>query len=147
MERRGTEGEDKKMMNNHYNKDLKESARKLRKQSVSKAEKLLWRYVLSRNQMGVKFKRQRPIDKFIVDFFSEEINLIIEIDGSSHLHKGNYDKHRQNKLEDLGYSVLRLNEGEVLESLDEVLRKIDHTIYSLKMNPPPVPPSKGGAWP
>ena len=78
-------------MNNNYNKSLKIYAQELRTTSVSRAEKHIWKSLLSRGQMGVKFKRQRPIADFIVDFFSQEIGLIIEIDGNSHHSKGKYD--------------------------------------------------------
>jgi very-short-patch-repair endonuclease len=77
------------MSNNYYNPLLKDFAHELRTETVSKAEKYLWKHVLSRNQQNVKFKRQRPILHFIVDFFAQEIGLIIEIDGNSHLDKGN----------------------------------------------------------
>jgi very-short-patch-repair endonuclease len=52
--------------------------------------------------MGVKFKRKRPIYRFIVNFFSAEIGLIVEVDGNSHFTKGEYDAYRQKKLEELG---------------------------------------------
>jgi very-short-patch-repair endonuclease len=65
-------------MNHFYNKELKLYSRTLRTQSVSKAEKQLWRSVLKSNKIGVKFNRQRPIDHFIVDFFCKELGLIIE---------------------------------------------------------------------
>ena len=74
-------------MNNFYNKDLKIFSRELRTESVSRAEKYLWKSLLKSNKIGVKFNRQRPIDNFIVDFFSKELGLIIEIDGNSHYNK------------------------------------------------------------
>jgi very-short-patch-repair endonuclease len=107
-------------MNNHYNPNLKIYARELRTASVSKAEKYIWKALLSRKQMGVGFKRQRPIDKFIVDFFSAEIKLIIEIDGNSHLKKGEYDFYREQKLQRLGYTIIRFSEGEVINNIDNV---------------------------
>jgi very-short-patch-repair endonuclease len=78
--------------NNNYNKNLKTKSSALRSRSVSMAEKYLWKNILSKGQSGTKFKRQRPINSFIVDFFSQELNLIIEIDGSSHIHKGEQDE-------------------------------------------------------
>jgi len=119
-------------MNNHYNKDLKEFSRELRNETVSRAEKYLWKAALSRGQMSVKFKRQRPIHNFIVDFFSAEVKLIIEVDGNSHFTKGNYDRYRQDTLEQLGYTVLRFNEGDVLNNYPEVDKAIRHAIYCLK---------------
>jgi very-short-patch-repair endonuclease len=123
-------------MNHHYNKELKDYARELRNETVSKAEKYLWKAVLSRCQTGVKFKRQRPVHNFIVDFFAQEIGLIVEIDGNSHVPKGGYDSYRQQQLELLGFTVIRFSEGDVLNSIHEVHVQIAHAIYSLK-NPPP----------
>lgn len=119
------------MSNNHYNKKLKDFAWELRNETVSRAEKYLWKRVLSRNQQGVKFKRQRPIASFIVDFFSQEIGLIIEIDGNSHSNKGDYDRMRQDKLERLGYTMIRFSEGNVLNNLGDVITQIQHAIHAL----------------
>ena len=119
-------------MHDNYNKSLKLFSRELRSESVSRAEKHLWKTVLSRKQLGVSFKRQRPIDNFIVDFFSTEVKLIIEVDGNSHFHKEKYDRFRQDKLEQLGYSIIRFSEGEVLNNISDIYEKLTHVIYSLK---------------
>ena len=119
-------------LNHHYNKNLKEFARELRTQSVSKAEKRIWKALLSKEQTGERFLRQRPINSFIVDFFCPILGLIIEIDGSSHLNKGKYDFYREEKLKSLGYEIIRFSEGEVLNQLDDVAEKIRHVIYCLK---------------
>ena len=118
--------------NNYYNKNLKEFARELRTESVSKAEKLLWKAILSKKQTGERFLRQRPIDNFIVDFFSPDLGLMIEIDGSSHVNKGEYDFYRQQKLERLGYVMIRFSEGEVLQNIDLVKARIDYAIFCLR---------------
>ena len=119
-------------MNHCYNKKLTDYAHELRTTSVSRAEKYLWKALLSKGRSGVKFKRQRPILYYIVDFFSQEIGLIIEIDGNSHSTKSEYDKNRQNQLEKLGYTFLRLQEGDVLNSFNEVQEKIIHAVNCLK---------------
>ncbi len=119
-------------LNNQYNKNLKEFARALRTQTVSKAEKRIWKAILSREQTGIRFLRQRPIDHFIVDFFAPSLKLIIEIDGNSHYYKPEYDRYRQNKLESLGYTLIRFSEGEVLNQLDSVDERIRYVIYCLK---------------
>ena len=116
----------------YYNKNLKEYARELRTESVSRAEKYLWKGLLSRKQTGERFLRQRPIYNFIVDFFAPEIGLIIEIDGSSHFSKATYDRYREDKLNALGYTLIRFSEGEVLNNLDVVSEQIRHVIYCLK---------------
>jgi very-short-patch-repair endonuclease len=122
------------LSNNHYNKNLKEFARELRTKTVSKAEKHLWKCVLSRKQTGERFLRQRPIDNFIVDFFAPEIGLIIEIDGSSHFNKAEYDFYRQKKLESFGYTFLRYSEGEIIQNVRSVKERIDYAIFCLKEN-------------
>jgi|SRR6218665_2219865 len=122
-----------KHSNANYNSDLKQFAHELRTYTVSRAEKYLWQKVLSRNQQGVKFKRQRPIDRFIVDFFSQEIGLIIEIDGNSHVNKGGYDSYRESKLKELGYTIIRFSEGNVLNNIGEVITQLQHVIYCLKV--------------
>ncbi|WP_107039458.1 endonuclease domain-containing protein [Brumimicrobium mesophilum] len=119
-------------MNNHYNPNLKKNANDLRNMTVSRAEKYLWKAGLRNNQLGVKFKRQRPITNFIVDFFSAEIGLIIEVDGSSNDAKGSYDRYRQDKLESLGYTIIRFQEGEVIHRYPDVEDKIIRAIEVLK---------------
>lgn len=123
-------------MNNFYNKDLKLFSRTLRTQSVSRAEKQLWLSVLKSNKISVKFNRQRPIDHFIVDFFSKELGLIIEIDGNSHDNNPTYDRYRQDKLIALGFTLLRFQEGEVLNQIDEVAGKINHAVHCLRSRNP-----------
>ncbi len=119
-------------LNNYYNKNLKQFARDLRNNSVSKAEKRIWKALLSKEQTGVRFLRQRSIDHFIVDFFAPNLGLIIQIDGSSHYSKPEYDFFRQEKLKELGFDILRFSEGEVLNQLDEVKLKIQYTLEVLK---------------
>ena len=123
-------------MNHYYNKRLRTYAQELRTETVSKAEKRLWK-VLSKKQQGVGFKRQRPIAFYIVDFYAQEIKLVIEVDGNSHLNKGEYDRLRQDHLEILGNTVLRFSEGDVMQNLDLVLDRIQHVVFCLKRNPPP----------
>jgi very-short-patch-repair endonuclease len=126
-------------MYHHYNPQLREYAHELRTLSVSKAEKYLWKAALRRNQLGVKFKRQRPIDRFIVDFFCAELKLIIEVDGSSHFAKPEYDAYRQKRLEDLGYTFLRFGEGEVLHQFEYLMPRLIHAVHALKNDTQPLP--------
>lgn len=119
---------------NHYNPKLKEYARELRTETVSKAEKVIWKGLLSRKQTGERFLRQRPIYHFIVDFFAPEIGLIIEIDGNSHINKGGYDRYREDKLVSLGYTVIRFKEGDVVWNMDVVSEQVRHAIHVLRAN-------------
>src|SRR5258706_7706430 len=96
--------------NNYYNKNLKKYVRSNRNNSTL-SEKLLWNNLLkSRGLKGYQFLRQRPIDIFIVDFFSKDLNLIIELDGITHENKKDEDNSRQRKLQSLGYILLRFDD-------------------------------------
>ena len=114
------------MNHNHYNKKLKTFAKDNRK-SFTKAEACMWKYVLGKKQMaGYGFKRQRPIANYIVDFTCLPLKLIIEIDGYSHQIPENEarDVMRQQKLEDLGFTVLRFKDEEVLNHINVVRQVI-----------------------
>jgi very-short-patch-repair endonuclease len=90
-------------INTSYNRNLKPFARILRKMGT-KGEVILWQDVLKARQMkGYEFNRQFPITNYIVDFISRKLNLIIEIDGNSHLGKSKEDYERQKQIENLGF--------------------------------------------
>jgi len=111
-----------KHSNNNYNKDLKEYARKLRNNSTL-PEIILWNKLLKRKQLrDYPFLRQRPIDNYIVDFFSKDLKLIIEVDGEIHKYQKKKDKQREEKLKELGYSVIRFKNEEILYELFNVER-------------------------
>jgi len=113
----------------NYNPNLKEYARELRSQTVSKAEKRIWKSILAGKKLnGERVLRQRPIDRFIVDFFIPELKLIIEIDGNSHYRKPEYDFYRQERLIKLGYTIIRFTEGQVINQLDQVHQQLLHAI-------------------
>lgn len=83
----------------------------------------LWKE-LKGNKLGYDFHRQKPIDEYIVDFYCSKLCLAIEIDGNSHDDKENYDKKRQKRLEDLGVTVLRYRDFEVIKDVNLVIEKI-----------------------
>lgn len=78
--------------------------------------------------LGVDFDRQRPILNYIVDFYSKELMLAIEIDGNRHAFKYEKDKERQRELEQAGVSFLRFDDMEVKLNVDNVLRTIEDWI-------------------
>jgi len=111
-----------------YNRKLKPFAHELRKYGT-KGEAVLWKKVLrAKNMDGYQFNRQFPIEDFIVDFICRKLNLIIEIDGSSHLMKNAEDRARHDRLEQLGYIVLHFPEQEVINRIDDVIKDIYHAI-------------------
>jgi very-short-patch-repair endonuclease len=107
-----------------YSPRLKQFARRLRKEGTM-GEALLWTQLQKRQQKGFRFHRQRPIDQYIVDFYCEDLRLVIEIDGSSH-DESRYDRDqaRQARLEQLGLYVLRFSEQDVQRDLLAVVEAI-----------------------
>lgn len=73
-----------------------------------------------------KFRRQHPIDFFIIDFYCAEVKLLIEIDGESHLatEQMEYDQARTEYLEELGYKVIRFTNNDVRYNINEVVSEI-----------------------
>lgn len=101
---------------------------------MTKAEVFLWKFILKANITGYKFRRQRPVLNYIADFMSIDLNLIIEVDGNTHLSAvaREKDKVRQQVLEKHGFKVIRFTDGEVLLSLGWVNEKIMETIKELE---------------
>lgn len=111
----------------YYNPKLKILARQLRKKSTL-SEVLLWNKIKSRKMLGYQFMRQKPIDNYIVDFYSSKLKLVIEIDGESHDNKLKEDKIKQKRLESLGLYVMRFNDRDVKEDITGVLRTLESWI-------------------
>ena len=88
------------------------------------AEKLFWRSIRDRRLGGFKFKRQYLIGRYIVDYVCLEKKLIVELDGSPHENRVEYDMARDRFLESQNYRVLRFENHEVGESIDRVLATI-----------------------
>jgi very-short-patch-repair endonuclease len=115
-------------------------AKELRKNSTD-AEKLLWHYLRAKQTAGLKFRRQQPIENFIVDFVCFDKKLIVELDGSQHSEKENKeeDTKRDKWFVGRGYIVLRFWNDEVLRNIDGVWQEIYGCCH-----PPLTPPVEGG---
>jgi len=96
------------------------------RQESTEAEKSLWAELRNRKLNGLKFRRQHPFDKFIVDFYCNEKKLVVELDGGVHDEKINieYDEARTAMLAGLNVIVLRFKNEEVTNDLKAVLKKI-----------------------
>ena len=112
--------------------------RELREQQT-KSEALLWQHLRGRKIGSLKFRRQRPIDRYIADFCCDEIRLIVEIDGSVHdqPERQETDAERQDYLLALGYTVLRFSADEVMNRTMHVLKSIHATALSAQRKPEP----------
>ena len=120
------------MTNHHPSAELIQRSRELRSASTP-AEETLWRYLRDRRMDGLKFRRQHPVDRFILDFYCETLRLAIEVDGGGHLEpeQEQYDSARTQTLNDLGIQVLRFWNNDVLERTDLVLEEIHNAITKL----------------
>ena len=100
-------------------------ARSLRKRSTP-GEQVLWRKLRARRFHGLKFRRQAPLGRYIVDFLCVEKKLIIEIDGYSHsyLKAKLHDQKRERFLREKGFHVLRFSNSDTVDSVESVLSNI-----------------------
>ncbi len=98
--------------------------RQLRR-TATRAEQTLRRYLRNRG-LGVKFRRQHPLDQFVVDFCCVEARLVVEIDGDIHSgpDQSVYDEVRTEKLVGLGYQIVRFTNVAVQKDLGSVLDAI-----------------------
>ena len=112
-----------------YNKNLKDRSRNLRNRSTL-SEVLLWKHLRAGQMKGLQFNRQKPLGHFIADFYCKPLNLVIEIDGSSHEGKEQYDADRDTELQKLGLTVLHIADQEVKQNMCEVLMRIEGWIES-----------------
>jgi very-short-patch-repair endonuclease len=112
-------------------------ARHLRKSSTPQ-ERLLWRYLRNRQFEGWKFRRQHPIERYILDFYCPKARLAIELDGGGHnfSSKESLDQERTKFLESKGIAVLRFWNPQITKELDSVLETIWLTLEQ-RGNPSP----------
>ena len=110
-------------------------ARQLRK-NPTEAERLLWNYLRYRQINGHKFRRQRPISQYVVDFVCLEKGLVIELDGGQHSQQVVYDSQRSRQLEAQGFRVLRFWNNQVLEEIETVTAAILEALESPTGSPP-----------
>ena len=92
---------------------------------MTKAETFLWSRLRGK-QGGLKFRRQHSIGSFIVDFYCSACDVVIEIDGISHLDDKIYkrDLIKEKYLKDKGFTILRFSDNEILKNIDSILEGI-----------------------
>jgi very-short-patch-repair endonuclease len=94
---------------------------------MTEAERKLWSRLRS-GQLGVKFRRQVPIDRYIADFACIEARLVVEVDGGQHNIDIASDRARTAVLETAEYLVIRFWNHEVLKDIDGVVERIAGTL-------------------
>ena len=104
-----------------FNSELKQKAKELRK-AGNLSEVLFWNQVKHKQFQGLDFDRQKIIGNYIVDFYCANFQVVIEIDGSSHDGKQDYDRQRDAYLEGLGLTVIHVLDADIKNNLDGVMR-------------------------
>jgi very-short-patch-repair endonuclease len=113
----------------------------LRKRSTD-AERLLWSRLRMKQVEGLKFRRQQPIEDYIVDFVCFENRTVVEVDGGQHA-ESDKDRERDSRLRQFGFKVLRFWNHDVLQNINGVLESIRENCL-LSSPSPQSPPVKGG---
>jgi len=127
------------LFNDPNRKILRQRLRK----KPSEPERILWRSLKGRQLGGTKFRRQVSVGSYIVDFYSFEKRLVIELDGDTHYaseEARNYDERRTAFLERQGLTVLRFLNHQVRENLEGCLEVI---LKHLEDTPSGSPPRRG----
>ncbi|MEN9655977.1 MAG: hypothetical protein RL311_909 [Bacteroidota bacterium] len=119
-----------------YNPNLTQLAKKLRNESTE-TEIYLWLKLKGKQMYGYNFHRQKPIDNYILDFFCYDLMLGIEVDGYSHeiLEVYNKDIVKKKKMNELGITILRFSDFEVLSDMENVIRAIEYYILEFEKKP------------
>jgi very-short-patch-repair endonuclease len=116
-----------------------DKCRILRKNQTD-SERKLWSILRNRRLSGAKFRRQFPIGKYILDFYSPKYKLGIEADGGQHYKvKGKIkDQQRSKELSKLGVRIIRFSDRDILTNLDGVYRMIHQNIEKLRKSSLPL---------
>ena len=99
---------------------------------MTNAEVVLWLALKNRGVGGYKFRRQQGIGSYILDFYCPELKLCVELDGSSHDYKYDYDEQRTMFLNNQGIRVVRFKNEQVMTCLDGVVEEILHIGEEIK---------------
>ncbi len=114
-------------------------ARHLRR-NQTEAESRLWYFLRARRFADHKFRRQKPIGPYVVDFCCVKGKLVIELDGGQHAVRSDADQKRTEFLNRQGYLVIRFWNDDVLARTENVLQEIWRAL--LPPSPCPLPPHK-----
>lgn len=119
-------------MTKHFNrKEMQERRRQLRS-NMTYCEKLIWMY-LRKRQLKERFLRQYSIDNYVIDFYCPKLKLAVEVDGDIHelYEQKEYDKYRQEYLENMGINFIRIKNEELLGNANKAFDRIENEIKRL----------------
>ena len=110
-----------------YNINLKQRAKELR-QARNLPEVLFWMQVTKGRFHKIDFDRQRIIGNYIVDFYVKQFGLVVEIDGSSHDNKIEYDKTREDYLISLGLKLYKIKVDAIMTDISVVMNLLEEYV-------------------
>jgi very-short-patch-repair endonuclease len=127
--------------------EKRESARRLRREATP-AEKRLWECLRGKRLGGWKFRRQQPIDGYIVDFYCAEAGVVVELDGPVHDNQVEADRERDEILLRRELLIMRIPNWRIERELIDVLTEIDRVCLANATPPPgPLPEAERGSQP
>ena len=111
---------------------VKQAARDLRTRSTP-SEQMLWVALRGNRLAGLKFRRQHPMGRFVLDFYCPEKRLAVEIDGEIHQARNAADEERQKVLESMGIRFIRLRARVVEENISAAIERIRHATVPIPL--------------
>jgi very-short-patch-repair endonuclease len=111
---------------------LRERRRQLRR-NMTPSEKILWNKLRNKQILNLRFLRQYGIGSYVLDFYCPKLRLAVEVDGPNHLVKSQieYDKVRQETIENVSVTFLRFTNNMVLENIKQVVKEIKNKCVEL----------------
>ncbi|MCL2775657.1 MAG: DUF559 domain-containing protein [Oscillospiraceae bacterium] len=106
-----------------YNPNLKERAKEMRKYGTL-SEVLFWNRIKNKQFKSLDFDRQKIIGNYIVDFYCVNCGVVIEIDGSSHEGKEEYDSERDEYLQSLSLNVIHIKDIDIKRNLNRIMEML-----------------------
>ncbi len=107
-----------------FNRNYLKTFRKHLRSNLTPGEAFMWLLLKSKKLNGLKFRRQHGIGRYIVDFYCPKKKIAIELDGSSHNGREEYDYNRDLYIQKFGVTVLRFKNHEVFNDTEGVLEAI-----------------------
>jgi very-short-patch-repair endonuclease len=92
--------------------------------NMTKAEERLWSAINKRQINDLKFRRQHPIYRYILDFYCYEKQVAIEVDGEIHIKQKDNDNYRDEFLKSVGIRTIRIHNEEIINNLNAVIEKM-----------------------
>ena len=122
-------------MNEFFNQISEKEKRRHLRNTMPDAEVILWSRLKGRQLLGCKFRRQFSVGAFVMDFYSPEIRLAVELDGDSHFREGarEYDQQRTQFIERFGIRIVRVLNSDIYDNLDGILDMIGNEVLKRRV--------------